>query len=138
MSYFAVLDTNVLVSGMLTNFGDTATAQVFDRLIAGEIFPLYSYEILEEYDDVLHRVKFNFNFDMVNDLIDMVKTYGVRIMPQSTGERLPDLKDLPFYEVAKTCQDINARLVTGNTKHFPQEKFIVTPSEFIALMDQRS
>jgi hypothetical protein len=41
---------------------------------------------------------------------------------------MPDESDRVFYDVAKTA---GAYLITGNTKHFPQEPFILTPAEFV-------
>ena len=48
MRYYAVFDTNVLVSSLLTKRADTATAQVVDAISKGDIIPLYTQEILNE------------------------------------------------------------------------------------------
>ena len=55
MRYYAVFDTNVLVSSLLTKRTDTATAKVIDAISSGDIISLYNQEILDEYDAVLHR-----------------------------------------------------------------------------------
>lgn len=55
MRYYAVFDTNVIVSSLLAKRTDTATAKVIDAISSGDIIPLYNQEILEEYDEVLHR-----------------------------------------------------------------------------------
>ncbi|MCX4339092.1 MAG: hypothetical protein OSJ72_05555 [Lachnospiraceae bacterium] len=52
-----------------------------------------------------------------------------------SGFVLPDMKDLPFYEVVLEKRDDEAYLVTGNIKHFPHEPFIVTPRELLDLLD---
>lgn len=57
MRYYAVFDTNALISSLLTKRTDTATAQVVDAISPGLIIPLYNQEILDEYTDVLHRAK---------------------------------------------------------------------------------
>ena len=54
MRYYAVFDTNVLISSLLTKRTDTATAKVVDKISSGDIIPLYNEEILKEYDEVLH------------------------------------------------------------------------------------
>lgn len=54
MRYYAVFDTNVLISSLLTKRTDTATAKVVDAISSGDIIPLYNEEILKEYDEVLH------------------------------------------------------------------------------------
>lgn len=50
MRYYAVFDTNVLISSLLTKRTDTATAQVVDAIPDGRIIPLYNQEILDEYE----------------------------------------------------------------------------------------
>lgn len=67
-------------------------------------------------------------------ILEAVQTFGAPVVPSPTGEILPDMKDLPFYEVVMDKQEDNACLVTGNKKHFPQKRFIVTPSEFLELL----
>ena len=60
MKCYAVVDTNVLVSALLSSHVDAATVQVVSKLFSGEIMPLYSNEIMEEYINVLHRKKIPF------------------------------------------------------------------------------
>ena len=61
MKYFAVIDTNVLVSALLSSKNDSATVQVIEKVLKKEITPFYSDEILSEYTTVLNRKKFNFS-----------------------------------------------------------------------------
>ncbi len=61
MRYYAVFDTNVLISSLLTKQTNTATARVVDAISSGDIIPLYNQEILSEYNEVLHREKFSFS-----------------------------------------------------------------------------
>lgn len=49
MICYAVIDTNVLVSALLSSHEDAATVQVLVRLISGEIIPVYNREIAKEY-----------------------------------------------------------------------------------------
>ncbi len=56
----AVIDTNVLVSALLTSKSDTATVQVLEAIMNGQIIPLYNEEIISEYEIVLNRPTFNF------------------------------------------------------------------------------
>ena len=56
--------------------------------------------------------------------------------PSPTGEILPDMKDLPFYEVVmEKRQTDDTYLVTGNQKHFPNRTFIVTPKEMLDILN---
>lgn len=49
MICYAVIDTNVLISALLSSKDDTATVQVLDKIITGEIIPVYSNVITKEY-----------------------------------------------------------------------------------------
>lgn len=135
MKCYAVVDTNVLVSALLSSHVDAATVQVVSKLFSGEIMPLYSNEIMEEYINVLHRKKFRFSEETINTLISAIREYGISVEPTASGVVLPDMKDLPFYEVVLEKRDDNAYLVTGNIKHFPQEPFIVTANQLLEILE---
>lgn len=126
MNYLVVIDTNVLISALLSKHSDAATVQVLNAVFDGTIIPVFNDEILAEYDNVLHRPKFKFSDTNIQLLLDTIKTYGVFAKQLITNEILPDPKDLVFYEVVMAKQDENAYLVTGNSKHFPKKPFIVT------------
>ena len=63
MSYYAVIDTNVLVSALMAKHSDSALLQVMRAVFSGQIIPLYHREIIEEYREVLSRAKFHFHPD---------------------------------------------------------------------------
>ena len=104
---YAVLDTNVLVSALLSSKPDTATVQ---------------------------RPKFSFPKDMVQKLLNYIKGTGEIITPVPSHKTLPDPTDLPFYEVYISKN--KSFLITGNLKHFPQEPFIVTPKDFLRILSK--
>ena len=108
MICYAVIDTNVLVSALLSSHDDAATVLVVGKLFSGEVIPLFSDEILNEYNEVLRRTKFHFSEETVNILLRTIERFGERIVPSPTSVLLPDMKDLPFYEV----------VVHGTTKEF--------------------
>lgn len=135
MTYYAVIDTNVLVSALLSSHDDAATVLVVGKLFSGEVIPLFSDEIMKEYKEVLCRAKFHFSEDVVSILLQTIEKYGERITPMPAGEVLPDRKDLPFYEVVVEKQEDDAYLVTGNIKHFPIKPFIVTAKEFLDILN---
>ena len=134
MNWYAVIDTNVLVSALLSSHDDAATVLVIGKLLSGEVIPLFSDDILKEYNEVLRRTKFHFSEETICILLQTIEKYGERVVPTSTGELLPDIKDLPFYEVVLEKQEDNAYLVTGNMKHFPARPFIVTAKEFLDIL----
>ena len=131
---FAVIDTNILVSALLTRNDTAATLQVFQRVIPGDITPVYSVPIMDEYKEVLSRSKFHFPQVFVDNLLSGIEEIGVCVEGISSGIVLPDMDDLPFYEAARAYQTHQAYLVTGNIKHFPQEPFIVTARQLIDLL----
>ena len=135
MKYYAVYDTNVLISALLTKQRDSATAKVVDAIASQRVIPLYNQEILDEYDEVLHRPKFKFSEDRIQRLLAIVKAFGIAVNPSPTGEILPDMDDLVFYEVVMEKRNDDAYLITGNIKHFPDREYIVTPAEMMAILD---
>ena len=136
MRYYAVFDTNVLISSLLTKRTDTATAQVVDAISTGDIIPLYSQEILNEYDEVLHRTKFSFSEERIQRILIMIQQFGLLVNPSPTGEVLVDMADLVFYEVVMEKRSEDAYLITGNIRHFPECSYIVTPSEMMAIIQK--
>lgn len=135
MRAYAVIDTNVLVSSMLTRRKESPTVRVIDAIATGDIVPLFSKEVLEEYEDVLHRPKFPFRAEHVRRVIDSISERGICVDPSPTGEVLPDMDDLVFYEIVMEKRDDGAYLVTGNTRHFPERSYIVTPAEMMKVID---
>lgn len=135
MEYYAVIDTNVLLSALLSKREDSATVKVLDAVFDGKIIPLYHQDILTEYNAVLHREKFHLREELIRKILDAIMQYGVEIFPQPTGEILIDMDDLVFYEVAMEKREDNAYLVTGNQNHYPIRDFIVTPAEMIKIIE---
>ena len=136
MRCYAVLDTNVIVSALLSSKADAATVQVIQKLFSDSFCPVISKEIMAEYTEVLHRAKFHFSPAIVDDLLFAIEEKAEYVIPASTGAILPDMKDLPFYEVVMEKRADDAYLVTGNQKHFPAEPFIVTAREFLEILEQ--
>ncbi len=136
MKCYAVFDTNVLVSSLLTKRTDTATAMVVDAISIGDVIPLYNQEILKEYREVLQRDKFPFSELSVQRILKMIRDFGIEVFPSPTGKILPDMTDLVFYEVVMEKRGDGAYLITGNTKHFPKEEYIVTPAEMMEILNK--
>ena len=137
MICYAVIDTNVFISALLSKNDAAATVQLYDRLLDGDIIPVYSKEIMNEYREVFSRSKFKIAPSLIDNLIYTIEKNGIMVEPSSTGAMLPDMKDLPFYEVVMEKRDDNAYLVTGNMKHFPVEPFIVTPRQMLDILDKK-
>ncbi|MDE6405751.1 MAG: putative toxin-antitoxin system toxin component, PIN family [Lachnospiraceae bacterium] len=137
MICYAVIDTNVLVSALLSSKEDSATVQVLGKVFQGAIIPVYSNVIAKEYREVLSRKKFGFSGDTIEYLLSAIEKYGLLVDPAPSGITLPDRKDLPFYEVVLEKRDDGAYLVTGNIRHFPEKPFVVTPRELLDILAQK-
>ena len=134
MQYYAVIDTNVLVSALL-NF-KSIPGKVTTAALIGNITPLVNDEIFKEYQDVLHRSKFSFNSDVIKDFLDDFKNRSIFLDAESLNDNIPDPKDIVLYEVVmEGRKSQNAYLVTGNMKHFPKKPFIVTPKEMLDIIE---
>ncbi|MCQ2798823.1 MAG: putative toxin-antitoxin system toxin component, PIN family [Bacilli bacterium] len=135
MGYYAVIDTNVLVSALLSSKDDAATVRVLGLVFNNFVTPLFSSETYTEYEEVLARPKFKFDPDEIAFVLTAIKEKGVLVNPSRTNVVLPDMKDLPFYEIVMDKRVDGAYLVTGNKKHFTAEQFIVTPAEFMKIIE---
>lgn len=134
MKIYAVIDTNVIISALLSRHQDSATVKVLDLLYDRTIIPIYNDEILEEYATVLGRPKFNFPERTIISTLEAIKTGGIHSDRISSNEVLPDPKDIVFYEVTLSVED--SYLVTGNIKHFPKKPFVVTPTEILQIIHE--
>ncbi len=135
MICYAVIDTYVLVSALISNHAEAAIVKLVGRLVSDEIVPVYSDEIICGCRAVLGRKKFRFEQDKIYYILLVIERYGVMIEPSVTGVILPDKIDLPFYEVVMEKREEGAYLVTGNLKHFPAQPFIVTAREMLKILD---
>jgi len=134
--FYAVIDTNVIVSAMYTHNSESPTKIILDKVFLGEVIPLYADEIIEEYKQVLYRKQFPFKPENVLDVINAIERFGIAPGRKHTNDEIfPDTKDIVFYEVALSKED--SFLVTGNTRHFPKTPIVVTPSEFLEIIKEQ-
>jgi putative PIN family toxin of toxin-antitoxin system len=126
----AVIDTNILVSALLTPSG--RPARVLDHVLNGNVILCYDSRIIAEYQEVLLRAKFEFDKRAVKQVIDFLIRSGISIVPAPILDTFEDEDDKVFYEVAKSAR---AYLVTGNKKHFPKDSIIFAPQEFLSIVD---
>jgi putative PIN family toxin of toxin-antitoxin system len=135
MKYYAVLDTNVLVSAMLKT--GSVPGHVVAEALKGDIIPVLNGDILTEYEDVLNRPKFRFDKRAVKVLLDELKKRAVYSDYGLIEDEIPDPKDVIFYAVLmEKRKEDDAYLVTGNLKHFPLRTYIVTPRELLDIIEE--
>jgi putative PIN family toxin of toxin-antitoxin system len=130
--FYAVFDTNVLVSALMSRRADSPTVALLDYVVDGRIVLLYNEEILNEYDEVLHRSKFDFSDERIQAVVDLVKT-GQFLEPTESDEAFPDSDDRVFYEVVLSKD--GAYMVTGNLRHFPKTPIVVTPAQMVKIVE---
>jgi len=132
-----VLDTNVLVSGLLNPHG--APGQIVRLVAAGDILLCYDASIIDEYRRVLMHQKFGFNVEHVDNLLEEIKASGTPVAAQPLGFSLPDPDDARFLEAALAGRA--ECLVTGNIKHYKTPKRlrvpVISPADMISLLGKR-
>lgn len=102
---YAVIDTNIFVSALITHNSNASTARVLESLFLHRIIPLYNDDIIKEYDEVLHRAKFNLSDDQINTVIELVKLNGIDSSRFPYDGEMPDEDDRVFYEVCLSKED---------------------------------
>jgi putative PIN family toxin of toxin-antitoxin system len=133
VNYYAVIDTNVLVSAMLK--WDSTPGNIMELVFAGMIVPLLNEHIVKEYREVLSRAKFHLTREIIHDVLAEIKRFGVYVDAQELDIELTDPKDRVFYEVVMEKRKTeDAYLVTGNIRHFPSEPYIVTPRQMLDII----
>lgn len=128
----AVIDTNVLVSALLTPSG--VPARLILAIRSRALIPVVSLDILAEYAEVLNRSRFSFAKDRVVSLLEDMEGLAIFLRPQAVPFRdLPDADDVPFIAAALAADCV---VITGNGKHFPAITGvkILTPAEALALL----
>ena len=118
----AVIDTNVLVSGLLSPTGNEAL--ILLAINQGLVRPCCSEDILEEYAAVLARPKFAFLPEDIAAALAMFRGKGELLLPDVSGPVSSDPADTKFLHCARAAQA--DYLVTGNKRDFPDASYGVT------------
>jgi putative PIN family toxin of toxin-antitoxin system len=126
-----VLDTNIIVSALLSPFG--FPAQTFLRVLQDSDFQLcMSGGIFAEYDEVLHRPHLARTDADIAAALAVIRSRALWVRPSQVVRVCPDPDDDMFLECAASAHA--DYLVTGNIRHFPRAwagTKIVTPHQFI-------
>ncbi len=130
MKYYAVIDTNVLISAMLKE--GSLPWMIIEQVNKGTIVPLLNDEIINEYYEVSKRNEFGFDDLFIENIVGLITNKSISLERLSSDEKIIDEGDVVFYEIVLSGrQKYDAYLVTGNIKHFPKKPFIVTPREML-------
>ena len=134
IKYYVVLDTNILVSAMLKK--KSVPAKILQFVHMEYLIPLFNERILNEYEQVLSRIKFPFLPEDRREVISGITKMGIEIPGEVQSWSLPDASDAVFFEVVMEHRksERNSYLVTGNLRHFPIKPFVVTPREMLLIV----
>ncbi|HEY4662463.1 MAG TPA: putative toxin-antitoxin system toxin component, PIN family [Candidatus Humimicrobiaceae bacterium] len=110
-----VVDTNIIISGLIKPYSDAAI--ILHLILAGRIKIAYDFRVLNEYETVLKRKKFNFHPQEVEPIIKQIKDEGIYVDTVPLKISLPDSDDNQFLEIAISGK-INF-LVTGEKNIIP-------------------
>jgi putative PIN family toxin of toxin-antitoxin system len=119
-----VLDTNVVVSAMLSPGGNPSF--ILNAVLDGKLLFYYNWAVMSEYEEVLFRPVFGFNATRVRLLIDTLADIGILETPLTSDIAMIGQSDRAFFDVASAAEVF---LVTGNLRHYPKERFIITSAE---------
>jgi len=132
-----VLDTNVLVAGLLAPFGPCG--DIVRMAVSGDLTLCVDARVLSEYHEVLRRPKFRFERNRVSVILDYIERSGWVVSSSPLHAPLPDPDDEPFLEIAISGQA--EYLITGNIAHCPPESRrgvkVLTPAEFLKARTKR-
>jgi uncharacterized protein len=127
-----VLDTNVLISGMLNPSG--SPGRIVDFLRTDILQLVIDDRILAEYVDVIRRDYFlkYFSESDREDLIEYLSKNSHYSSSSVVVHNMPDEGDAPFLEMAITEE---VPLITENLKHYPKQLrkgcIVLSPGQFL-------
>lgn len=134
---YAVIDTNILVSALWTKNPESPPLKIINSVFDGTIVPIVHKKILREYSRVLHYGKFPFSEKDIKNVVNAFKKAGIKKRAAKSSEHFTDEDDRIFYEITLAARKKHdAYLVTGNARHFPRKKFVVSAREFLSLMEE--
>ncbi len=129
-----VLDTNVLVSGLL--IPGSHPARILLQFRDGDWRLAVSPAILEEYGRVLRRRKFGFPLEQVEAILAEIESRAMVVIPSRRFNAVPqDPQDNEFLDTAVEARaDV---LISGDAHLLGLESFrgisILSPARFLAL-----
>lgn len=127
-----VIDTNVIISGLLSPYG--LSAEIIRMFIRGDVELYVDPRIMAEYEEVLRRPKFGFDKRQVGFFMDFIRHAAIFVTAAHIDIPMKDQDDKPFLEVASASGAFC--IITGNVKHYPSKNLkslkILTPKKFLA------
>lgn len=134
----AVIDTNVVVAGLLTGNAESPTARILDGMRNGAFPFLLSTALLAEYREVLLRKKIRALHGLSEHNVDaLLTTIAIHAIVREPEARTgaPDAKDNHLWSLVQS--QANSVLVTGDhalAKSPPPKSNVLQPREFAGLL----
>jgi len=133
----AVIDTNVVVSGLLTANADAPTARILDAMVAGTIRFVLSADLLAEYRQVLLRPRIRRLHGLSEGEIDEVLTEIVQaaLVLEPMGGTGSRSRSGDAHVRALVVARPDLVLVTGDrvlTRSLAPHVAVLSPAEFAA------
>lgn len=118
MTPAAVVDTNVVVAGLLSSTSDAPTVRILDAMVAGRILFLLSVELVDEYRRVLLRQAIRARHGLSEAEVDRILTELLRNAavrePVASSHSAPDSGDQHLWDLLAAQR--RAVLVTGDRR----------------------
>ena len=134
-----MIDTNVLVAGVLTGDPDAPTARVVDGMLEGVFTYLLSIELVDEYRRVLLRPaireRHGFRPEEIDVLLTELIRWGAIRTPARGTDAAPDAGDQHLWDLL--AAQPGAVLVTGDRRlreRPPEGASVVGVGEFLGLV----
>ena len=127
------LDTNIIISSIKSSKG--IPAKIVNLIYEEEDLQLYySSDIFAEYKKVLAYERLKISAENQKEILEVVKEVGILVEPALSDIPLLDESDRIFYDTAKS---VYAYLITGNIKHYPDESHIMSPAQFVEMVENK-
>lgn len=130
-----VVDTNVVVSGLLTAEATAPTHRILNAMLGGRINFLLSIALLAEYREVMLRPRIQKRHGLSARDVDVIlQALAANAMirdPEQSGQEWPDPADAHLWALAKAHP--GAVLITGDQAlldHPAKGVVAITPSDF--------
>jgi len=140
VSAFFIIDTNVLVAGLLTAHADSPVARILDGMLSATFVCVVSEALLTEYRTVLLRPKLCKLHGLSEPEVDTILTDIARhaiVLTPSNGAKVasnaPDPGDQFLWNLLNTRTDLV--LVTGDKlllADLAMQQRVISPQAFIA------
>ena len=132
----AIVDTNVVVSGLITTGSDSPSARILDGMISGRLRFAVSVDLLAEYRSVLLRPRIRsfhgLSVAEVDRIVERLVENGAVREPTNAAPPAPDPGDQHLWALMEAVS--GAVLVTGDRlllQSPPTGRRVVAPREFV-------